>query len=121
MKAIGYIRLSRKNSQSTPLLVRNLRSSPTAPYSLQLLSIFTDNGQCSETFERTNFKAMEHFLHRNRRAVQYLVVMHLDRFSRDLSRALAKINELKRKYGVDVLSIDEPIDSNTSDPQVFIH
>lgn len=53
--------------------------------------------------------------------MQYLIVMDHDRFSRDLSQALAKINELKRKYRVDVLSVDEPIDLNTSDPQIFIN
>lgn len=121
MKAIGYIRLSRKDQSKYSLAGQESAiKSYCAKYGLQLLNIFTDNGQCSDTFERTNFKALEYFLHQNKGAVRYLIVMDHDRFSRDLSQALSKINELKRKYRVDVLSVDEPIDLNTSDPQIFI-
>lgn len=121
MKAIGYIRLSRKDQSKYSLAGQESAiKSYCMQYDLQLLSIFTDNGQCSDTFERTNFKAMEQFLQRNIRTVPFLIVMDHDRFSRDLSKALAKIEELKRKYGVQVLSTDEPINLDTSDPQIFI-
>ncbi|MFD2890011.1 recombinase family protein [Chitinophaga cymbidii] len=121
MNAIGYIRLSRKDQSKYSLAGQESAIiSYCTKYGLQLLNIFTDNGQCSDTFERTNFKALEYFLHQNKGVVRYLIVMDHDRFSRDLSQALSKINELRRKYGVDVLSVDEPIDLNTSDPQIFI-
>lgn len=121
MKAIGYIRLSRKDQSKYSLAGQESAiKSYCMKYDLQLLSIFTDNGQCSDTFERTNFKVMEQFLQRNKGTVQYLIVMDHDRFSRDLSKALAKIEALKRKYGVQVLSTDEPINLDTSDPQIFI-
>lgn len=121
MNAIGYIRLSRKDQskysfdgQESAIKAYCLK------YDLQLLSIFRDNGECSDTFNRTNFKALDLFLCQNKGKVKYLIVMDHDRFSRDLSKALSKINELKRRHGVTVLSTEEPIDINTSDPQVFI-
>lgn len=121
MKAIGYIRLSRKDQSKYSLAGQESAiKSYCMKYDLQLLSIFTDNGQCSDTFERTNFKAMEQFLQRNKGTIQYLIVMDHDRFSRDLSKALAKIEELNRRYNVQVLATDEPINLDVSDPQIFI-
>ncbi|SFW11814.1 recombinase family protein [Chitinophaga sancti] len=121
MNAIGYIRLSRKDQskysfdgQESAIKAYCLK------YDLQLLSIFRDNGECSDTFNRANFKALELFLCRDKGIVKYLIVMNHDRFSRDVSKALSKISELKRRHGVTVLSTEEPIDLNTSDPQVFI-
>lgn len=47
--------------------------------------------------------------------------MEHDRFSRDLSEALSKINKLERDYGIKVVSVDEPLDIDTSDPATFIN
>lgn len=121
MNTIGYIRLSRKDQSKYSFDGQESAiKAYCKKYGLQLLSIFRDNGECSDTFNRTNFKALKHFLCQNKGKVKYLIVMDHDRFSRDLSKALFKINELKRRHGVTVLSTEEPIDINTSDPQVFI-
>ncbi len=47
-------------------------------------------------------------------------VLDHDRFSRNLPEALTKISELENKYGVKVLSTNERVDLDTSDPDVFM-
>jgi hypothetical protein len=49
-----------------------------------------------------------------------MVVMEHDRFSRDLSEALLKIKKFESQYGVKVVSVDEPLDIDPTDPTVFI-
>lgn len=46
--------------------------------------------------------------------------MDHDRFSRNLSKALTKITELEKKFGIKVVATNEPLDINPSDPNVFI-
>ena len=52
--------------------------------------------------------------------VQYLIIPDHDRFSRNLSEALAKITELQKKFGVKVLAVDEPVSLDINDSDVFL-
>ncbi|WP_126248001.1 recombinase family protein [Chitinophaga rhizosphaerae] len=121
MKAIGYMRLSFKDqsrysldAQETSIRNYCLR------YNLELVALFKDNGQLSSTFNRIDFKALESYIRKNKGEVQYLVVMDHDRFSRDLSEALSKICTLEKLYGIKVVSVDEPIDIDPTNPTAFI-
>jgi DNA invertase Pin-like site-specific DNA recombinase len=121
MKAIGYMRLSLKDQSRYSLdaqedAIRNY----CTKNSLELVGLFKDNGQRSYTFDRVDFRALELFVKKHKGLVRYMIVMEHDRFSRDISEALSKINKLENNYGLKVLSVDEPLDLNTADPAVFL-
>lgn len=121
MKAIGYMRLSFKDQSRYSLDAQEIAIREYCTRNrLDLVALFKDNGQLSSTFNRIDFKALETFIKRNKGLVQYLIIMEHDRFSRDLSEALSKINKLERAYGIKVLSVDEPLDIDASDPAAFI-
>ncbi|MBX2944106.1 MAG: recombinase family protein [Cyclobacteriaceae bacterium] len=119
--AIGYIRISSKDQSrySIDNQERCIRDY-CRRYDLGLIALFKDNGQASDTFERADFIALEEFIKRHKGRAQYLVIMEHDRFSRDLSEALQKIKEFEKRHRIKVLSEDEPLDLDTSDPDVFM-
>jgi len=122
MKAVGYIRLSFKDQSRYSL---DAQESSIREYciknGLELITLFKDNGQRSTTFDRLDFRALESFVRRHKGLIRYLIIMEHDRFSRDLSEALSKINKLERDYGIKVVSVDEPLDIDPSDPSTFIN
>ncbi|MES3037119.1 MAG: recombinase family protein, partial [Bdellovibrionota bacterium] len=81
---------------------------------------FYRNLQSSYNFDRPDYLALEQFIKKHKGKCQYLIVLDHDRFSRNLPEALLKIEELERKYKVTVLSTNERIDLDTSDPDVFM-
>ncbi|WP_450782918.1 recombinase family protein [Streptomyces sp. NPDC001635] len=87
---------------------------------LNLIGLFKDNGESSYTFDRPDYRALESYLKNYKGQCNYLIVLDHDRFSRNLPEALMKIGELETKYGVKVLSTNERIDLDTSDPDVFM-
>lgn len=121
MNAIGYIRLSIKDQSQYSL---EYQEKSIRDYCLrnqvEVLEVFQDNGKSSYTFDRPNYIALENFIKKHKGIVKYLVVMDHDRFSRNLSEALTKIDSLERKYGIKVLATNEPLDLDTSDPTVFM-
>lgn len=121
MNAIGYTRLSARD-QSRYSLDDQERSikSYCRSNNIDLLALFKDNGECSDTFDRADFRALEQFIKEHKGSVRYLIVMDHDRFSRDLSEALLKIKQFERSYRIKVLSIDEPLDLDINDPDVFL-
>lgn len=121
MNAIGYVRISTRD-QSKYSLDDQIASIKDycGRYGLDLVALFRDNGECSDTFDRADFRALENFIKKQKGQVRYLIIMYHDRFSRDLAEALLKIRELERKYKLKVLAVDEPPDLDTTDPDVFL-
>jgi len=119
MEAVPYIRLSDKD-QSSFSIDNQLReiTAYCKKYNLTQTDAFIDNGESSYTFDRADFKKLELYIKKNR--PQYIVVYHLDRFSRNLAEALQKTRELLTKYNVRVRDISEPLDLDDSDPNVFM-
>jgi len=119
MEAVPYIRLSDKD-QSSFSIDNQLREITTycAKYNLTQTAAFVDNGESSYTFDRADFKKLELYIKKNR--PQYIIVYHLDRFSRNLAEALQKTRELLTKYNVRVRDISEPLDLDDNDPNVFM-
>lgn len=122
MNAIGYTRISAKDQStySLPYQAQRIREY-CAQNGLYLKGICEDNGECSASFDRPDYKALEHFIKVHKGEVQYLIILDHDRFSRVLVDALTKIDELQKKFGVKVLSVEEPLNLDTSDPNVFLH
>lgn len=120
MKAIGYIRLSFKDQSKYSLEVQEAAIKAYCfRHHLKLEALFKDNGQSSATFDRIDFKALESFMKKHKGTIHYLIVMAHDRFSRDLPEALLKIRTLENQFGLKVLSVDEPLDLDTKDPNVL--
>lgn len=119
MEAVPYIRLSDKD-QSSFSIDNQLREITTYcnKYNLTQTAAFIDNGESSYTFDRADFKKLELYIKKNR--PQFIIVYHLDRFSRNLAEALQKTRELLTKYNVRVRDISEPLDLDDNDPNVFM-
>jgi site-specific DNA recombinase len=86
-----------------------------------LKAVFKDDGESSYTFDRPDYRALEDFLTKHKREVQYLIIKDHDRFSRNISEALAKISSLEKRFGVKVIAVDEPITLDTADPSIFLN
>lgn len=119
--AIGYVRISIKDQsyysieyQRKAIIDYCLRNS------LNLLAVFTDDGQSSYTFDRPNWLSLEEFIQQHKSEVRYVIILDHDRFSRNLPDALKKMDELETKFGVKVLSIAEPITINSNSPETFL-
>lgn len=87
---------------------------------MNILDVFKDNGESSFTFDRPDYLALEAYLKKYKGVCQFVIVLDHDRFSRNLPEALMKIAELEKKHGVKVLSTNERVDLDTSDPDVFM-
>lgn len=119
MNAVAYIRLSNQDQSnySVDSQKREIFNYCTK-YNLTITDTFTDNGESSYTFDRADFKKLEIYIKKYR--PQYIIVYHLDRFSRNLAEALQKTRELLTKYNVRVRDVTEPLDLDDSDPNTFM-
>lgn len=120
MNALGYTRISTVNQSEYSLdsqerLIREY----CERNKLNLLSIFKDDGQSSYTFDRPDWQALESFIKKNK-TVNCLIVVDLDRFSRNLAEALMKIHELQKTYKIRVLSTSDNLDTDFEDPSNFM-
>lgn len=120
MNAIGYMRLSTKDQSKSLEYQESSIKQYCNRNNLNLIGLFKDNGESSYTFDRPDYRALESYLKNYKGQCNYLIVLDHDRFSRNLPEALMKIGELETKYGVKVLSTNERIDLDTSDPDVFM-
>lgn len=120
-RAVAYRRLSARD-QSKYSLGYQERSIKDYCHrnGLELLNIYTDNGESSYTFDRPDYRALEAFIKKHKGQARYLIIMDHDRFSRNLTEALAKIDELEDKFSIKVIATNEDIDLDTADPDVFI-
>uniref|UniRef100_UPI0026366E34 recombinase family protein n=1 Tax=uncultured Dysgonomonas sp. TaxID=206096 RepID=UPI0026366E34 len=119
--AIGYRRLSDQDQSRYSLEYQEKAIRDYADrYNLNLISIYTDNGQSSFTFDRPDYKELESFLKKHKGLAQYLIIMDHDRFSRNLPHALLKIEELEEKFGIKVRATNEDIRLDSKDPAVFM-
>lgn len=120
-RAIGYRRLSDKDQSKYSLEYqeRAIREYCNR-YQLEIIALYTDNGECSDTFDRPDYRALERFIKEHKGAARYLIIMDHDRFSRNLIEALAKIDELEDRFNIKVLASNEEIDLDTKDPSVFM-
>lgn len=119
--AIGYRRLSERDQSRYSLEYQERAITEYCDRNnLNLVSIYTDNGEHSDTFDRPDYQALEKFLKKHKGAVRYLIIMDHDRFSRNLPEALMKIDELEDKHKIKVLASNEDVNLDTKDPTVFM-
>ena len=122
MNAIGYVRISKKDQSAYSLADQEARIREYCERNeLYLKAVYRDDGECSETFDRPDYMALENFVKLHKGEVNYLIVLDHDRFSRNVSEALQKIEYLQKKFSVTVLSVAEPLNLDISDPNVFLN
>jgi len=118
--AIGYRRISSRDQSKYSLESQEASIQGYCHRNdLELLAIFTDNGERSDTFDRPDYKALELFIKRHHPKVSYLIIASHDRFSRDFSEAFYKIKMLEQQFKLKVLAVDEAVDIDVNDPSVF--
>ena len=86
-------------------------------HNLNPVNVFIDNGESSYTFDRGQWNKLERQIKQNK--IEYIIVYHLDRFSRNLADALTKIKELLQ-IGVKVRAINEHFELDDYSPDTFI-
>lgn len=120
MKALAYTRISTsdQSEHSLDYQERMIREY-CEKHQLELSAIFKDDGQSSYTFDRPDFKALEAFIRKNK-DVTHLIILDMDRFSRNLAEALMKIHELQSKHHIKVLATSDNFDTDFTDPANFM-
>jgi site-specific DNA recombinase len=116
MNAVGYARISDKDQSHNSIEDQQIRINEYCQRNnIQLEKIFTEKGKSAFTFDRPEWKNLEAYLKKNKQ-VKFLIVKHIDRFSRaELLDALIKIDEIENKFKVKIVSIEDPINQNSSD------
>jgi site-specific DNA recombinase len=121
MNAIGYVRISKKDQSAYSLADQEARIREYCERNeLYLDAVYRDDGECSETFDRPDYIALENFIKLHKGEVNFLIVLDHDRFSRNVAEALQKIEYLQKKFSVKVLSVAEPLNLDITDPNVFL-
>ena len=104
MDAIAYCRISiiDQSSNSLPGQKAEITAYCTRN-NLNLVKIFTDNGQSAFNFDRKEWKEVEAFIKKTP-SVKYLVISAIDRFSRaNLAEALMKMDNKLRSVAIHLL------------------
>ncbi|MCA4808629.1 recombinase family protein [Empedobacter stercoris] len=83
------------------------------------MDTFIDRGKSARTFDRPDFIKLKDFIKKHYKAVDYLLVVQLDRFSRDASEAMSMVKLLQKKYNIQVVSVTEGIIFDYDTPGSF--
>ncbi len=119
-RAIGYCRISTKDQSNFSLEgQRDAIARHCEKHGWELVDIRTDDGQSAKNFDRIEWKQLEAYIKLHHRDIDYLVVMKYDRFSRNVSEALAMLKKLEDKYKITVISTTEHIGLHPQSPYFF--
>lgn len=113
---VGYARISQEEQSRTSLEDQPIEITDYCQRNnLNLAHIFVENGKSAFTFNRPEWLKLEAYIKQNK-AVKYLVVKHIDRFSRaDLVDALIKIREIEEKLKVKILTVKDTLTQDRSE------
>jgi site-specific DNA recombinase len=74
----------------------------------------------AKTFNRPEWNKILSFIKAKRNAVDAIVCLRWDRFSRNSEESLRTIRELKDKYGVEIETVEQPIDLTIPENKVML-
>lgn len=119
-KAIAYIRISDKDQSnfSIPGQLRYIQDF-AKDSETEIVATFTDNGKSAKNFDRPDWKKLETFVREHHKTVDYLIVIKYDRFSRNASQGLQKIEWLEQKYKILIISVFERMFIDYDSPYYF--
>ena len=119
-KAIGYVRISDKDQSNFSIPgQQDLIRSYCGKNDIEVMAMFTDDGESAKNFDRPDWKVLEQFIKSNHNGVDMLMVAKFDRFSRNVAEALQMIQLLEQRYHIRVLSAMEPIHLHPDSPFYF--
>lgn len=113
MNGIIYCRVSSKEqTQGTSLESQELACKEYArTKTIKILKVFVEQGESAKFADRTQLLELIEFCRQNKGKVQDLLVWKIDRFARNVGDHF-NIKATLLKYGVRIVSVTEPIDSN---------
>ena len=86
---------------------------------MEVTHTFSDDGYSAKNFDRPGWKALLKQLKLKRNKAKIVVVYAYSRMIRNASDGLAMFDELKDRYGANVISVSEPIPLPLSSPIYF--
>lgn len=119
-KAVGYVRISDSDQSNWSIdgQEKDIRRY-CERNGIELLTIFRDDGQSAKNFDRASWRELETFIKKYYREIDHLLVIAYDRFSRNVSEALNMMNKIEKTYGIDIVSITQPIALHPDSPYYF--
>jgi site-specific DNA recombinase len=118
-QALGYVRISTKDQSHFSLDGQEEAIRKHCERQGWDILGITREEQSGKNFDRVNWKQMETYVKQNHKQIDYLVVAKYDRFSRNVSEALAMLDKLEKKYNIRVMSVMEPIGMHPQSPYFF--
>jgi DNA invertase Pin-like site-specific DNA recombinase len=113
MNGIIYCRVSSKEQvEGTSLESQELACREYArSKNIRILKVFVERGESAKFADRTQLLDLINFCRERKGAVQLLLVWKIDRFARNVGDHF-NIKATLMKYGLRIVSVTEPIDSN---------
>lgn len=113
MKGVIYCRVSSKEQvEGTSLESQELACREYAQaHNIQVIKVFVERGESAKFSDRTELMALMDFCREHKGGIEVLLVWKIDRFARNVGDHFT-IKAALLKYGVRVVSVTEPIDSN---------
>lgn len=71
---------------------------------VEIVDTFKDEGYTARTFDRPDIKSLFEFIRKNYKAIDYLIVSELTRFSREAGDAINMVKKIQNDYGVRIVS-----------------
>lgn len=119
-RAIRYLRFSQLGQSYGSIERQELYTDQWIKFNdIQLVDTFIDRGKSARTFDRPDFIKLQEFITKHYKAVDYLLVDQLDRFSRDAGEAMSMVKKLQKKYNIQVVSVTEGITFDYDTPGSF--
>lgn len=116
-KAIGYCRISDHDQSNWSISgQQEMITEYCTKNGIELVAVFTDQGESAKNFDRSDWKLLESFVKKNHQQVDFLLVMAWTRFSRNTQEALAMIEQLEQRYKIRIISITEPLQMHPDSP-----
>lgn len=119
-RAIRYLRFSQKGQSMGSIERQELYTDQWIQHNkIILIDTFKDEGKSARSFDRPDFKKLQHFVAKHHKNVDYLLVDQLDRFSRNAAEAIAYVKDLQKQFNIQVVSVTEGIMFDYDTPGSF--
>jgi site-specific DNA recombinase len=112
-----YTRVSSKEQANTNLSLEyqlRITTEHAGKNNMPVLASFGGTFESAKTDGRREFNRMLEFIKANRRRVTHIYVMLLDRFSRTGGEAIKLAEDIRKKYGVEIYAVLQPIDTSNT-------
>ena len=119
-RAIRYLRFSQIGQSNGSIERQEMYTDQWLQFNkVELVDTFIDRGKSAKTFDRPDFIKLQEFISKHYKAVDYLLVDQLDRFSRDAGEAMSMVKMLQKRYNIQVVSVTEGITFDYETPGSF--